>query len=545
MTALRRRSLIGSGAGLLLPRFAIAQADSRPVIRIAVQLLATSGTLDPLAEQSNVEQRIVNSYLECLIGKNYMGKLESIPLLATAWRRIDARTVELDIRPGVRFHNGDELTAEDVAFSYGPERMFGNTAPIGLDKTLTVAGGPPKQGSKVLPPQVAPVARRLWPSLEKVEIVSKYVVRFVNATPDLTLEGRLTAQGSEIINRRGFEEAATWLDYGRKPVGTGPYKVASFRPNQELVFEAHDAYWGGRPPIRELRFIEVPEVANRVNGLRAGDYQFICDLPPDQIKTVEAEPKLHVVGGLIPNHRISVFAKYDTVLRDPRVRQAMTHAIDRKTIVDSLWLGRTRVPAGLQWEHYDYMYIADWTVPAFDQARARELLKAAGYKGEPIPYRLLNDYYTNQTATAQALAEMWGQVGLNVEIQMKENWTQIWDRAGQRAVHDWSNSAVFNDPVSSIVAQHGPNGQQQQTEEWTNAEMNQLSGRLTTSTDKDERRRTFRRMLEIAEREDPAYTVLHQNATFTGKQRGMKWRVSPDFGMDFRAHNWGDAVREG
>ena len=222
----------------------------------------------------------------------------------------------------------------------------------------------------------------------------------------------------------------------------------------------------------------------------------------------------------------------------------MTHAIDRKMIVDSLWLGRTRVPAGLQWEFYDYMYHADWVVPEYDPQKARDLLKAAGYKGDKIPYRLLNDYYTNQTATGQALVEMWNQVGLNVEIQMKENWSQVWDRAGQRAVHEWSNSAVFNDPVSSIVAQHGPNGQQQQTEEWSNPEMNQLSGRLTTSTDKDDRRRTFRRMLEIAEREDPAYTVLHQNATFTGKQRSTRWKVAPDFGMDFRARNWGDAVRD-
>jgi peptide/nickel transport system substrate-binding protein len=221
----------------------------------------------------------------------------------------------------------------------------------------------------------------------------------------------------------------------------------------------------------------------------------------------------------------------------------MAHAIDRQSIVDSLWLGRTRVPPGLQFEFYDYMFVKGWTVPEYDLAKARELVKQSGYKGDPIPYRLLNDYYTNQTANGQVLTEMWQKAGINVVIEMKENWTQIFDRAGQRGVHDWSNSAVFNDPVSSLVSQHGPQGQQQQTGEYGNAEVNELSVALTTTTDRDKRHQIFQRLLEICEREDPAYTVLHQNATFTGKLRSVQWKPAPDFGMDFRSANWGGSLR--
>jgi peptide/nickel transport system substrate-binding protein len=177
------------------------------------------------------------------------------------------------------------------------------------------------------------------------------------------------------------------------------------------------------------------------------------------------------------------------------------------------------------------MFHSDWSVPKYDQAEARRLLREAGYRGEPIPYRLLNNYYTNQNATAQVLVEMWRAVGLNVQIEMKENWGQILERSPTRAVRDWSNSAPFNDPVSSIVAQHGPNGQQQQVGEWSNEEMNRLSVELETSTDRARRRAVFRRMLEICEREDPAYTVLHQNATFTAKRRDIRWKASPAFAM--------------
>lgn len=535
----RRHFLALTGGALSMPSFAIAQADNRPDITIAVQKLVTSNTLDPLAEQSNVGERILNSYVELLVGRNLQGKLEPMPRLATGWTRIDDSTVEVSLRQGVKFHNGDELTAEDVAFTFSAERAFGDTTPAGWDKTIEMDAKRIVQKSKELPAKVPGIARRLWPSLVKVEVVDKYTCRFINATPDVTLEGRLSGMGSQIISRRAYEEAESWLDYARAPVGTGPYKVRSFTPDTELVFEAHDDYWGGRPPIKTIRFVQVPEVAQRVNGIRAGQYDFACDLQPDQFAMIEADPQLEIVGGTIPNIRLSVFDKYDSALADPRIRQAMTHAVDRQMIVDQLWAGRTKVPAGLQFDFYGDMFVQGWTAPEYDPQKARDLVKAAGYKGDPIPYRLLNDYYTLQTANAQVMVEMWNQVGLNVEIEMKENWSQIWDKEGIRGLHDWSNSAQFPDPVASLPTQHGPQGYQQQSGEWTNEEMNTLCGVLQTSTDAATRKKAYARMLVICEREDPAYQVINQNATFTAKRKAINWQAAPDFAMDFRATNWG------
>ncbi len=540
MTIHRRTALLTAGASLALPRFAIGQADTRPSIVVAVQKVANSNTLEVLREQSNVGERVFFSSLwEGLIGRNWLGQLEAVPLLATETRRISDSVVECTLRQGVRFHNGDEMTAEDVVFSFGRERMFGDTRPTAQGRTISIGETMPVRAGRELPPEVPAVARRSWPALERVEAVDRYTVRFHNATPDVTLEGRLSRFGSEIASRRGFDEAATWLEWARKPVTTGPYKVAEYRADVSLTFVAHDDYWGGRPPLRQIRFVEVPEVSSRINGLLSGEYHFACDIPPDQIPGIERNRAFEVQGGTILNHRLTVFDKTFPALRDARVRRAFTHAIDRQMIVESLWAGRTEVPKGLQWPYYGDMFQADWSVPAYDPALARRLLREANYRGEPIPYRLLNNYYTNQNATAQVLVEMWRQVGLNVQIEMKENWSQILERSPSRAVRDWSNSAPFNDPVSSLVAQHGPNGQQQQVGEWTNEEMNRLSVELETGTDQARRRVAFRRMLEIAEREDPAYTVLHQNATFTAKRRDIRWRASPAFAMEFRAVNWG------
>ena len=131
--------------------------------------------------------------------------------------------------------------------------------------------------------------------------------------------------------------------------------------------------------------MEVPETSARINGLLTGEYQFACDLPPDQIAAVESHPGYEVQGGTIPNIRITAFDKNFPALNDPKVRLAMATAIDRKSIVDSLWDGRTVIPAGLQWPFYDQMFVQGWTVPEYDPAKARELLRQTSYKGRPDP----------------------------------------------------------------------------------------------------------------------------------------------------------------
>ena len=275
-----------------------------------------------------------------------------------------------------------------------------------------------------------------------------------------------------------------------------------------------------------------------MNGLRAGDFDFACDMPPDQIAPIESNPRHEVVGGPIMNIRLTIFDKHHPVLKDPRVRRAMTHAVDRQAIVEALWAGRTRVPKGLQWDFFGPMLLGDWSAPAYDPVEAKRLLKEAGYDGAPVPYQMLNNYYTNQVQTAEIMVEQWKAVGLNVAIEMKENWGQIIGRFPGRGICENSNSSWFNDPVASLSA-YTPGGQTWEAGQWENEEMIGLMAALQDSTDMDKRRATFRRMLTITEREDPVYNVIHQNATFTAKRRDYKWRPAQSFVVDFRASNWG------
>ena len=539
MITLSRRHFLGAAgfaaASAAMPRFAFAQ-DARPSITIAVPSLPTRNTLDPMMEQSIVGERMmVPTMWEGLVERDLAGNLGPVGVLASSWNVIDDKIVELKLREGIKFHNGDEMTAEDVAFSYSPERLFGDTQPA-TGSMLASSGKPPK--ALTLPAGLPGYSRAIWPSLAGVEIVDRYTVRFHNTVPDATLLGRLSA-GSTVGSLRAWNEAESYEAWSRKPVTTAPYKTEEYEPNVKLVLSAFDDYWGGRPPLERITWVEVPESSSRINGLLAGDYDLACDLTPDQFGQVENQSGFEIRGGAVQNIRIVMFDMNNPLIQKPEIRQALSHSIDRQAIVDSLWGGRTIVPNGAQFDSFKAtgMYVEGWTNPEYDLSKAKALLDAAGYNGEPINFMISNNYYVNEVATSQILAQMWKAAGINVETPMTDNWGQI-IREPTTGMTNWSSGSSWADPMAGIVQNFGPNSFIR-PDVYTNQEYSALCDKLGSSVDPDERLATFKRMLEIGEREDPAYTVLHQNAAFIGTRSDLPWKANGTFALDFRPQNWG------
>jgi peptide/nickel transport system substrate-binding protein len=380
-------------------------------------------------------------------------------------------------------------------------------------------------------------------NLEPPEVIDRYTVRIKSKIPDFLLEKRLSNYMSEIVSKKGFMAAKDWDAWARNPVCTGPYKLVELKTGDYIKLEAFDDYWGAKAPAKTVTFKAVPEVAARIAGLKTGEYHIITEIPPDQLKSIDEIQGCSTVGGEIPNIRTVQFDQTNNLLNNPELRQAMIMAIDRKLIVDSLYYGRTSVPNGYQMKLFGPMYIENFKCLAFNQEKARELIKKSGYKGEPIYYRVLPDYYTLEVATAQVLVEMWKQVGLNVKIEMKENWSQILKNDETRHLYNVSNTAYYGDPVGQIWRRLGPKSWMRIENKYGGKEpvyifdekFDKWGQTLETSTDLQTRRKAVNNMLQYVEYENPTQVNLHALPMFYGKRDEVVWTPFPDGSMDLSA----------
>lgn len=512
MAPSRRNILKMIGGASLLSRTmpALAQATSAARLRIAMQDLRTE--LDPLHPRTSALSsfRVLESVHDKLFSIDYQNGAKLKPMLAEAIETTDSVVFKVRLRQRVKFHNGDELTADDVAFTFGPERMLQKDAPgYGIGQVT-------------------------FPTLAEVKVIDRYNVEFKTKKPDPVFWMRFTSYGGGVICKSAYLKAASFDQWAKSPVGAGPYRPVESSENNYIKLEAHPEYWGGRPPLSAIEFRMVREPAARVAGLRAGDFDLITTIAPDQFDVITADKRLDIVGGDTVSFRTM---QYDSltnpVLRDPKLRRALNLSIDRQGLVKSIWHGRISIPRSHQQPVYGALYNPDRPIPAYDPARAQQLLKEAGYKGEKILFKTVGDYYTAELAETQVMAAMWNAVGFNVEIQRKENWAQVMDEK-PRWINNSSDGTYFPDPTASFLSRWGASSGFQKSGYWKNDRFNELEKTLVGSLDTAERRRAYQEMLDIFDEVDPPGTVLHSLAEFFGKRSDFKWSPTPTGLLDFR-----------
>ena len=475
MNWLRHLAVAASVTGALA---APAFAQDRPELDVAVNDLP--GSLESIEEMGNVAVRITYSMFDPLIRRNFLAdgsgraaKLE--PALAESWTRIDDRTLEVKLREGVLFHNGEELTSDDVVFSLNPGRGHGYNPLIGS-------------------------ARRLLLTLSHVEPVDKYTVRIVSKEPDILLEQRLAGYAMWIVNAKEYMRVGKDA-FARNPGGTGPYKMDEWVEGEHIRLKAHDDYWDGTPTASEITFTTVPEVSARIAGLVSGEYDIIVNVPPDQVPVLRGYGAVKVESIVLDNTHVLVFFPVGP-LEDARVRRAMALSIDRALLREALWEDKNYTPNGHQLPSYE-AYIADFPEFAYDPEAARQLLQEAGYDGEEIVYKLPLNYYLLSMEAAQAMQQMWADVGLNVTLEPVENWAQVTDPNGTVHVRPWSNTHRLPDPIGSFVPQWGEASEIQNNSDvaarsWkAPARFNELHDTIITATDPEARKAAYREALKI------------------------------------------------
>ena len=367
-----------------------AMAQAQPV-QITIALPAEATTMDPGRSTQVLTVNYFYNLYDSLT--RWDAALHLQPGLASAWRALNDTTWEFTLRPGVKFHDGAALAADDVKAT--------------LERNL-------QPGKTVVTPGFA--------TIEAVQAVSPTVVRIVTKKPDPLLPVRMAQMGAQILPARlttddGVKELA------RRPVGTGAYRLVEWIKDERLVMEANRDWWGweGRvPAIDRVVWKPIPDDFPRLVALDKGEADIVTNVPPDRIKAIAEGRSTRIVS--TPATRTVTFWMNATQppLSDTRVRQAMHYGLDVPAIVRSLYAGMGKPFSG-GLADTDFGYNAALKPYPYDPARARRLLGEAGYaRGIDVTLFAGSGTMVNDKHLLEVIGDMWSKIGIRARIEMME-----------------------------------------------------------------------------------------------------------------------------
>jgi peptide/nickel transport system substrate-binding protein len=338
---------------LLLPRLlevpaAEAQAKPDGEMRFAMYVTISPTWFDPADVTGFITPFWLMWAMHDALVKTMPGKAMA-PSLAESWTvSADQKTYDFKLRPGLKFHNGDPFTAEDVRFSFRRAK-----------------------GYKILTEKV-----------RDVEVVDPHRVRIHlhQPWPDfMAFYGTMVA-GHGWITPKSYVERVGDDGFKKHPVGLGPYKFVSHTPGVELVLEAYEGYWRKVPSVKRLVFKSVPESTTRLAMLKRGEIDLAYLLEVPQAQEVKKDPNLKLAfSGGIASFFLDFFDMWDpkSPWADRRVRLAASLALDRQTLNEAETLGQSRPTGGFVPRSLDFARPIE--PHPYDPAKAKALLAEAGY----------------------------------------------------------------------------------------------------------------------------------------------------------------------
>ena len=374
--------LLGAG---LAP--AAAQAKPEGEMRWALYVTLAPAWFDPAEVVGVLTPFWVLTAMHDALVKPMPGNLLT-PSLAESWKvSPDGRVYDFKLREGLKFHNGDPFTSEDVRFSFHRAK-----------------------GSKVLQEKV-----------RDVEIAGPYRVRFHlhEPWPDfMTFYGTYATGAGWIVPKKYMEQVGP-DGFKKNPVGLGPYKFVSNNPGIELVMEAYEGYWRKMPSVKRLVYKSVPEATTRMAMLKRGEVDLAYLLDAPQAQEIKKDPSLKLAfSGGIGTYYLDYFDQWDpkSPWHDRRVRLAASHALDRQALSEAETLGASRPNGSLIPRKFEYALPLD--PHPYDPAKAKQLLAEAGYPngfdaGDLYPW-------PPYASMGEAVGGYLGAIGIKVRIRNME-----------------------------------------------------------------------------------------------------------------------------
>ncbi len=335
MTPARAAAALG-----LVTLAACRAATPAPPGAIVVALANSPVNLDPGVGLDEASQKLHQLLFSSLLAID--GALQVVPDLAVRFATADSQTYVAEIPPGVRFHDGREMTAEDVAYTF---RRF-------------------------LDPDFVSGRKGAYRALGAVDVTGRYTVAFHLRAPSASFPINLVM---------GIVPVGTGPAAARAPVGSGPYRLAAFEPDDRVTLVPHAGYFRGAPENGGLVFKVVPDETMRGLELRRASVDLVVnDLAPDLVHEFQREGRLRVATADGTDYAYLGFNLRDPVLADRRVRLAIGYAVDVEAIIAHLRRNLARRATGvvpsMSWAH-----APDALRFERNLGRARALLDEAGY----------------------------------------------------------------------------------------------------------------------------------------------------------------------
>jgi peptide/nickel transport system substrate-binding protein len=383
----RRTALLSTAAAAALPSTARAQKASDT---LRIQFVDAVPNVDMYFNSQRTGLILAHQAWDMLVHRD-PETFESKPLLATDWKFASPSQLDLNIRQGVKFHDGSPLTAEDVAY------------------TLNMASNPE---SKVATP-----SNYAW--IDKVEKTGEFSVSIKMKKPTPAALEYLTMVCP--IHPKAYREKVGPEGFSKAPVGAGPYKIVRNDQGKEVVFEKFADYWKGSPKtatIKNLHVRFVPDLATEVTELLAQKTDWIWNINPDQRENINRVPHLQAVRQ--ESMRIGYLSidaagrsGADNPLTKLKVRQAIWHAVNRQEFADKLVGGGSRVPPA---PCFPSQFGCDGNAAVkydYDPKKAKELLAEAGY---PNGFDIEFLTYVQPTSWPAAIQNYLAAVGIRGKI---------------------------------------------------------------------------------------------------------------------------------
>ena len=496
--------------GWALAVFTIFTAQPLRAADLSIGLGADVTSIDPHFHNLTPNINVTNHIFETLVNKDARGQLR--PGLAESWRTIDDVTWEFRLRRGVKFHDGSDFTAADVAYS--------------IDRVPTVPNSP------------SPFTTYTRQIVEKT-VVDPHTIRFKTAAPYPLMPNDMGT--IMIVSSRAAKGAATEdFNAGKAAIGTGPFRFVRWQKGDRVELARNDGYWGGKAPWDRVVFRILTSDPTRVASLLANEVRAIENVPTADLARVSKQADLSVYR--VVSHRV-MYLHIDSnrdksphvtdkagrpldrnPLKDARVRRAISKAINRQALVDRVMEGAARATGQLMPEGM-FGYMPALKPEPYDVEGARKLLAEAGYPdGFALTLHGPNDRYVNDDQVAQTLAQMLSRIGIATRVETMPS-SVYFSRANKLEFSlmlvGWgSDTAEASSPLKALLATFSSEKGMGQANRgrYSNPKMDALLQQALATVDDARRERLLQQATEVAMSDLGIIPLYHQEAVWATRK---------------------------